>query len=128
MNNSQRQLNALQRQRQQFQTWDDSVLDYRVNWAACFPGDPVVISTWTVLHGTASVDPQTTVGNTTCARVQASLGRVVLINTVVTEGNQKDSRSLLIVVSSKQGEITAPGDYVAFGGDYAEFGGEPATW
>lgn len=128
MNPNQRQLNALCRQRQMFQCWEDSVLDYRVNWAGCFPGDPVETSEWTVLHGTANITTSSVTGNTATARVQASLGRCVLINTVTTEGGQIDSRSLLLTVSSKQGEIVLPGDYVTFGGEYADFGGEPASW
>jgi hypothetical protein len=127
MNNSQRQLNALQRQRQQFQTWEDSILDYSVNWAACFPGDPILESEWSVLYGAADISPQTTVGNTTKARIQVNIGQAVIVNSIYTAAGQRDSRALLILSSSKNDEISTAGS-VTFGGDYATHGGGLTIW
>jgi hypothetical protein len=126
MNDSQRTLNALRLKQQSFAQWDDSILDYKVNWAGVFPDDPITASTWSQLQGNATFTNLTLTGNLASIRVEASAGNLIIINKVETTSGQFDSRVLFIKVRNKTSETIL--EAVTFGGEGVSFGGDYTGW
>jgi hypothetical protein len=128
MNNSQRQLNALRNSSARFVQWNDSILDYKINWAGVFPDDPISASAWTVETGTATLTNSTLTGNIAKTRLEAGVGTVVLVNRVETDGEQFDSRAIIINVRNKSVALLIEGELVTFGGESAAIDGDYCTW